>query len=256
MLEMAGRRRLGLPGGAFGRERRLAGRRFAVWRQWRPRGGARHRLGPALQLGDPVGQHLQQAARRGEHERRFLVENLAVGVERRQHGVELGILPVGRVQDADRFRLGRPANPLGVGPRLGQDLVVLPIGLAANHLVFCHSGRAVAVGDFLPLALHPLEDGLLVARRQIEPRDPQVDDFDSEPIAKRFGLARALASFRRGLSRDSCSSGPVSFFAGPCSEFLTPSRWLSSTWPIAVVRIERTRLSRRASARSTLPSPR
>ena len=104
---------------------------------------------------------------------------------------------MGRVQDADRLGLSGPTNPFGVGPRFGEDFVVLAIGLAADDLVFRHSGGPVTIGNLFPLALHPLEDGLLVARRQIEPRDPQVDDIDSQPVAERLAFA---ASFRSLLA--------------------------------------------------------
>ena len=64
----------------------------------------------------------------------FLVEDLAIGIESRQDRIKLGILRTAPRSRCGRFRLGRPADPLGVSPRLGQDFVVLPVGLAANHL--------------------------------------------------------------------------------------------------------------------------
>ena len=109
---------------------------------------------------------------------------------------------MGRIEHPDRLRFRRAANPLGIGPRLGEQLVVLPIGLAFDHLVLGQSRRAIAVGDFFPLAFHALEHGLLISLREIEPGDPQVDDLDSEPVAQRFRFASpAQRLFAHGVGQ-------------------------------------------------------
>src|SRR5258707_5444682 len=83
-------------------------------------------------IGLPLRQELQQVRIGGEDDRRLVVQNLLVRLERAQELVELRILAVRLAVDARGFGVALAFQLLGVAIRLGEQLLALTVGFRAH----------------------------------------------------------------------------------------------------------------------------
>ena len=122
--------------------------------------------------------------------------------------IELWIGGVSLIENRSRFGFSLTANAFGVAVCLREQLGVLPIGMAADHCARGESRAAVAIGDLLAFAFHPLEDRLLIAQREIDPLDSRIDDLDPQPFEQWLAIGSALSQLLANLARqvfeDSC----------------------------------------------------
>ena len=90
----------------------------------------------ARQTGQTAREQLQQRAIGGEHDRGLIVKNGAVGLQRLNQLVELGVLAVSRVKYLNCFGFSLASNGSGITSGERQQLVSMQVGQAFDLCFF------------------------------------------------------------------------------------------------------------------------
>ena len=80
-------------------------------------------------------EQAEQGTAPGQDDRRLVVEDRAIRLERAQEFIELGVAGMRFIEESGRLGIALAADALGLGVGAGQDAVSLAISLARQRLV-------------------------------------------------------------------------------------------------------------------------